>query len=276
MPPIPPPAMAIFILGEACGTGRKLARSGLILKPEPPQFRAGIARGRFFPTIAITNLPNSKGYDLWSATYDRYPNPTVAMDERHFPPRWRHLEGGRVLEVGCGTGRHTAKLAAQGNEVTGIDLSAGMLAAAREKLRGFPRVRLLQGDILTVAGLEDGAFDALVAALVLEHLRDLAGFFGRARSILRPGGEAHFSEIHPARASQGVLAHFKTEGGEQVDLDSIPHPEGAIEGAARAAGFALADVQDALGDEELAGLNPKWSRYAGIPMIRMWRFERLG
>jgi hypothetical protein len=36
-------------------------------------------------------IASREGYDLWSDTCDRYPNPTVAVDDRHFPAQWRHL-----------------------------------------------------------------------------------------------------------------------------------------------------------------------------------------
>jgi malonyl-CoA O-methyltransferase len=223
-----------------------------------------------------TPIGNRAGYDLWSSAYDRYPNPTVAMDERHFPRRWAHLRGRRVLEIGCGTGRHTVKLAGQGNRVTGMDLSPGMLQIAREKLAGFPDVILFEGDFLAGKPLCRGPFDALVAALVLEHLRDLPAFFAEARRLLVPSGELHVSEIHPARTAAGILAHFKTDDGRQFDLDSVPHAEGAIEKAAAEAGFRLWDTEDARGDPELAAINPKWARYDGLPMIRMWCWRAAG
>jgi len=60
--------------------------------------------------------------------------------------------GGRVLELGCGTGRVLVPIAAAGLEVVGLDLSEAMLAKCREKLRAQPaeaqrRARLLRGDM---------------------------------------------------------------------------------------------------------------------------------
>jgi SAM-dependent methyltransferase len=218
-----------------------------------------------------SRIANREGYDLWSADYDEYPNPTVALDDRCFPPLWRSLTGSRVLEVGCGTGRHTVRLAAQGNQVTGIDLSPGMLAVARAKLHGAPQIVLVQGDFMSLGILGNNTFDALVASLVVEHIRDLPSFFGLVRHLLRDGGEAYLSEVHPGRAAQGFLAHFKTSAGVEFELDSVPHPDGAIEAAAQAAGFAIVSRQDALGDEELSARYPKWARYLGVPMLTMWR-----
>jgi malonyl-CoA O-methyltransferase len=215
-------------------------------------------------------ISNRAGYDLWSTDYDLYPNPTLAIDERHFPTQWRHLAGRRILEVGCGTGRHSVKLAAQGNHVTGIDPSPGMLSIAKEKLKGFTDVRLIEADFLAADVSKLQFFDALVVALVLEHIRELPMFFSAARRVLNPGGELHVSEIHPLRAAQGVLAHFKTSEGNEFALESVPHPEGAIERAAEKEGFQLLGIRDALGDQTLAAMNPKWIKHLGNPMIRMW------
>jgi len=218
-------------------------------------------------------IANREGYDLWSSHYDAYPNPTVAMDERHFPAQWKHLAHRRVLEVGCGTGRHTLKLAKQGNDVLGLDLSPGMLAIAREKLKDCPEVRLIEADFLSTDLLKDRRFDAVVAALVLEHVKQLRAFFDAARRVLSEGGELHVSEIHPTRAAQGILAHFRTADGNEFGLESVPHPDGALETAAAEAGFQLVETRDAFGDQELANLNPKWVKHQGLPMVRMWSWK---
>jgi SAM-dependent methyltransferase len=219
-------------------------------------------------------IANRAGYDLWSAGYDTHPNSTVAADERDFPAQWRGLRGRRVLEVGCGTGRHTGKLAAQGNRVTGLDLSPGMLAVAREKLRDFPEVILREGDFLSGRLFEPQSFDAVVAALVLEHLRDLGAFFAEARRVLVAGGELHVSEIHPARSAGGTLAHFTAADGAVYDLDSVAHAAGAPERAAAAAGFELRAVRDAVGDAALAALHAPWAKHLGRPLVRMWHWTR--
>ena len=219
-------------------------------------------------------VPVKAGYDLWSKTYDAYPNPTVATDERHFPGQWSHLKGLRVIEVGCGTGRHTAKLLAQGNSVLGIDLSAGMLAAARAKLGPSGRLTLVEGDFLSLPRESLGTCDAVIAALVVEHVRDLDGFFRRVVEVLAPGGEVHLSEIHPGRSTRGILAHFRTEDGLEHHLDSVAHPEGAIEAAAERAGLEPVGLRDALGDDFLVSQNPKWGKHRGVPMIRMGRWRK--
>lgn len=216
-----------------------------------------------------TVTTNQAGYDRWSGFYDTYPNPTVAADDLAFPPLWAHLRGLDVLEIGCGTGRHTVRLAKAGNRVTGVDLSPGMLEQARTKLAGYP-VTLVQGDVMTGTALPGGPFDAALTALVIEHIGDLPGFFARVRGLLKPGGRFYISEIHPDRTAMGTFAHFKMESGEEVALAGYPHSAADVEQAAIAAGLTVVDSQDALGDAALAALNPKWERHQGKPMLKIW------
>jgi malonyl-CoA O-methyltransferase len=213
---------------------------------------------------------NIQGYNRWSGFYDSYPNPTVAMDELAFPPLWTGLSGQRVLEIGCGTGHHTAKLVKAGNVFTGIDQSAGMLSVAREKLG--PAVTLVEGDFLQIdAGA--GFFDAALAALVVEHIADLPAFFRHVAKMLRPRAGLYLSEIHPARTATDTFAHFKdADTGEEVALAGFPHTEPNMLDAAAAAGFGLVCKRDVVGDERLANLNPKWAKYQGQPMLQLWHF----
>ena len=216
---------------------------------------------------------NRAGYDLWSAQYDTYVNSTVAVDDLYFPHLWADVRDKDVLEVGCGTGRHTLRLAGQGNRVTAVDLSPGMLARAREKLIGYP-VQLLEGDIMR-DDIPMGMFDVALTALVLEHIGDLDTFFARIAGHLKPGGRFYMSEIHPDRIAAGTQANFITEDGRHVRLASFAHTAAAIETAARTAGLQIAHQKDIFGGEDLIGLNPDWARHLGRAMIRMWIFETI-
>lgn len=221
--------------------------------------------------------PNESAYDQWAETYDTGLNSTVASDDVGFPKFWEHLKSRRVLEIGVGTGRHTKRLLDLGNEVVGVDLSEGMLAKARERLGG-KSLRLLHGDIMVLPMNEltrDGLFDAAISALVLEHIADLDGFFGRVASCLNEGACFYVSEIHSVRSKAGRLAHFTNkETGETVWLDSRAHEESAVEEAARRQGFRVAGSSDILGPESLTKLNPDWQKYVGFPMVKVWELKR--
>jgi ubiquinone/menaquinone biosynthesis C-methylase UbiE len=78
-----------------------------------------------------------------------------------------HAEGGRGLDVGCGNGRHTELLADHVDDVVGLDASAELLAAARDRVPD--RTALLQGDA-TRLPLTDDCVDVGVYVATLHHL----------------------------------------------------------------------------------------------------------
>lgn len=90
------------------------------------------------------------------------------------------LAGKRVLDLGCGKGRFGSRLAEGGAEVVGIDLAAAMLAQAGGIDRARASARRLP--------FASGAFDAVVAVEVLEHVGAVGPVLREARRVLRPGG----------------------------------------------------------------------------------------
>jgi 2-polyprenyl-3-methyl-5-hydroxy-6-metoxy-1,4-benzoquinol methylase len=98
--------------------------------------------------------------------------------------------GVRCLELGCGTGEFTGRLAATRAEVVAVDLSEASAEVARERVRG--RAEVVVGNVETGEGI-DGDFDAVVGVSVLHHI-DLDACFAHTFSKLRPGGRFAFSE----------------------------------------------------------------------------------
>jgi SAM-dependent methyltransferase len=98
--------------------------------------------------------------------------------------------GSEVLELGCGSGTAAAALA-DGRSYTGVDLSAGQLAMARERV---PDLTYLRGDLTTIS-FPDEAFDAVVAFWVFNHVprAEQAPAFARIFRWLRPGGRLMLS-----------------------------------------------------------------------------------
>lgn len=100
----------------------------------------------------------------------------------------------RLLDVGCGAGNYTLRLLQElpGLNVTLIDLSEPMLARARERvtLAGAATIKTIQADINDLE-LPTAAFDVIVAAAVLHHLRDDSDWeavFAKLSASLAPGG----------------------------------------------------------------------------------------
>jgi SAM-dependent methyltransferase len=128
----------------------------------------------------------ARGYDARLAA-----TPLLAVDllfcERHFP------QPGRLLDLGCGTGRLLLPFARRGYCVLGVDLSAEMLRVAAEKAAAAGlNVHLVRANLVELDGLSDGSFD--YAACLFSTLGMVAGAAARRRVVrhayrlLRPGG----------------------------------------------------------------------------------------
>ncbi len=118
------------------------------------------------------------------------------------------LAGATVLEVGCGTGNVLTRLLAERPaRLTGIDLSAEMLAPARSKLSHAVRtgsVALLEGDAtIALADIAAASIDVLVISNVLYALPERASFWSRAERVLAPAGRVVVS--NPDRAGFGPV-----------------------------------------------------------------------
>lgn len=99
----------------------------------------------------------------------------------------RAFAGRRVLDAGCGKGRHLRLAAAWGaSEVVGVDLGPAIDVAARNTA-DLANVHVVQGD-LTRPPLRDGSFDLVYSVGVLHHLRQPAIGFRALARLVAPGG----------------------------------------------------------------------------------------
>jgi SAM-dependent methyltransferase len=102
--------------------------------------------------------------------------------------------GDRVLDLGCGFGRHAFAAAARGAEVVAVDRAQvevdQVRAAWTELRRSAPEgadVTALRADLLTLP-FADGAFDVVIAAEVLEHIPGDEAAMAEIARVVRPGG----------------------------------------------------------------------------------------
>ncbi len=208
-----------------------------------------------------------EGYDRWAAVYDHDANPLPALEDPHVREAVGDPRGLSVLDLGCGTGRHTAWLACAGARVTAVDFSPEMLAEARRKSEGAD-VRFLVHDLHEPLPLPGGAFDLVVSGLVLEHLRDPGGFFAEIRRVLRPSGRAVVSAMHPAMFLRGSQARFTDPAsGEVVQPGSLPHQLGEFVLAIVRAGLTLEGIGEHAPDPRFVARYPRAEKYLEWPML---------
>ena len=128
------------------------------------------------------------------------------------------LQGARVLDLGCGTGRDVyalAQLVGESGEVVGVDMTANQLEVARrhqewhrEKF-GFAKsnVRFFDGYIerLDELDLEPGSFDVIVSNCVVNLATDKAAVLDGVHRLLKKGGEFYFSDVYADRRVPEIL-----------------------------------------------------------------------
>jgi ubiquinone/menaquinone biosynthesis C-methylase UbiE len=102
-----------------------------------------------------------------------------------------------AIDCGCGEGRASRALRAQGHRVTGVDSSATLVRLARQAdTDGDYRV----GDVCELA-FEDGSADLVVSFMVLQDVADHARAIAETSRVLRSGGVFCFAIVHPVMSA---------------------------------------------------------------------------
>jgi ubiquinone/menaquinone biosynthesis C-methylase UbiE len=204
-----------------------------------------------------------EGYDLWAETYDETPNPVVEMDARYTLDVLAPKPGERILDAGGGTGRHLGPLLRARSNPMGVDFSRGMLEIAR---RNYPEVPLALADLQRSLPFENEHFDAVLCALIGEHLNELPLALGEMHRVLRAGGRLIFSVYHPEMAAAGKEANFERSGVE-YRLGAYRYSNTDYAHLFEDAGFEEPARHEFLGDERLVRSVPSATKLLGFPVL---------
>ncbi|MBP2280405.1 SAM-dependent methyltransferase [Psychrobacter sp. PL19] len=120
------------------------------------------------------------------------------------------LEGCRILDLGCGSGRDVyalAQLVGKTGQVVGVDMTDEQLAAAKQhqdyhsEKFGYDNVTFLHGYIekLDELNLEANSFDIIVSNCVINLSPDKSAVMASVQRLLKPGGEFYFSDVYADR-----------------------------------------------------------------------------
>ena len=127
-------------------------------------------------------------------------------------------KGSRVLDVGCGLGKTSCRLATElGCTVTGIDLMPKMVAQAKvtaKKAGVGDKVTFLEGDARKLP-FEDNTFDTVLVESVTIFVEDVAKAVAEYHRVAKPGGAVCDNEVCITRASAEALK------GDIKDLEAI-------------------------------------------------------
>lgn len=135
--------------------------------------------------------------------YGKTPRSTITHTES--PYIQRHLDevlrvsglrpGARILDAGCGMGRHSVLLAARGFEVEGLELSPDLLE--RMRLASPRPIPTYCADMADPPRELDNRYDGALGFFILHHVPDLKSAFAGVARVTRPGGVVVFIEPNP-------------------------------------------------------------------------------
>ncbi|MGH9211273.1 MAG: class I SAM-dependent methyltransferase [Acidimicrobiales bacterium] len=220
------------------------------------------------------------GYRSWSEHYDEPGNPIIAIEE---PVVWglldRHPQG-EALDAACGTGRHARYLAKLGYRVVGVDLTTEMLDRARANV---PTAAFAEADLRALP-IEDGRFDVVVSGLAFAHLADLDVGIAEVARVLRRGGQAVISVLHPFQAHLGWHAPFEDAEGHRGFVREHSHTHADYLAAFQSCGLQVRScVEPELSIEEARAKRRAFrhvpeataAAYVGLPGVLVWDVLKL-
>jgi demethylmenaquinone methyltransferase/2-methoxy-6-polyprenyl-1,4-benzoquinol methylase len=174
-------------------------------------------------------------------------------------------EGGRALDLACGTGsltRDLAKKTGLTGYVLGVDFSREMLRAAQA--RPAPNVEYRLGDATNLTDVSDSLFDAATIAYGARNIPDLDALFSEMARVVRPGGRVVCLEI--ARPKGRLSATFYRLWFDRV----VPRLGALVSGDAWAYSYLPESVKEFVAPGELAEImernglqNVTWRRLSG-------------
>ena len=215
-------------------------------------------------------------YRLWAPAYEAETAISHLEDEvvRALTPP---LDGLRLLDAGCGTGRRLIGTAAR--EAVGVDISPEMLDAGIGRGTVGDGVVTKTGDLRSLP-LPEGGFDVAWCRLAIGHLPDCRPVYGELARVTCTGGRVIVSDFHPAAYAAGHRRTFRA-GGAVHEVEHHVHDVPVQLEAAREAGLESVAVEAAyIGPSvrhfyDSAGRAGRYDDDLGLPVVLALSFRKV-
>ena len=206
------------------------------------------------------------------------------------------ISGLKILDLGCGEGGYSRKMAERGADVTAVDCSEmaidyAISAAEEEKLDITHLVR----NSNELYGIADHAFDIVLCAMMMMDVEDLNGTLKEISRVLKVQGKVFISILHPCFKPPIEHHWLKENGVPQVVVKNYFNPtewEGKIAGIEQPLiyrhktlsdyvkifaqnGFYISDMNEPIPTEEQTAKSPRIEWLTRIPMYLFMELRRL-
>ena len=219
-------------------------------------------------------------YDLWSDNYDSQPgNLMLDLDEIMFTRLLAHtnLKSKAVADIGCGTGRHWAKILKKApSELTGFDVSPGMLNKLKEK---FPEAKIHTITDNRFSTVTAHTYDVILSTLTVAHIEDIEEALKAWCRILKEKADIIITDFHPdalAFGGQRTFRHNKT----QIAVQNFVHKTETIKEILLKNGFYVVAEDEIKIDESVMHYYVEqnalyvYNKFKGLPIIYGIHFRR--
>lgn len=234
--------------------------------------------------MSEATAPIAHAYDEWAKSYDSDSNKTRDLEATAFDQKVLGTRRAVVLELGCGTGKNTVKLAhVATDKLIAMDFSAEMMRVAEAKVAALAGVTAARAfvlrDLMSTewSEVEAGSVDLITESLVLEHAshEQLGAIAVQCARALRPGGVVYLGEFHPMRQYSGAQATNRAIGNEGGRIKAFVHHLTDFLNAFKAAGLKLIDVDEFFDVQAAAAAaTDELLVRRGLPRILTLMFEK--
>lgn len=230
---------------------------------------------RYFSTHLLSQkeIPPKKAYDLWSENYDnQQDNLMLALDEEIFSDLLSEVSINNkiVLDIGCGTGRHWAKiLNANPKKIIGFDVSEGMLGILHKK---FPEAETYRLNNHRLDTMPDSFCDIMISTLTIAHIENVADAFEEWDRVLKAGADILITDYHPIALAKGAARTF-THSHKLISVQNHIHSLETIVALAKQLNWFKFSIKERYIDHSVRQFYekkealPVFNRFQGVPII---------
>jgi ubiquinone/menaquinone biosynthesis C-methylase UbiE len=213
-----------------------------------------------------------KAYERWAPVYPPTAhNPLMRAEQRSMLEVWPNVEGGRVLDLACGSGRYSHVLCkSNAAQVVALDFCLPMLT----QVAGASRVC---GSMMQLP-FQSGVFDAVISGLAVGHATDIRQWMSEVARVLRPAGILLYSDFHSEAIRAGMTRSFKDEDDVTRTVPHQVYDLSCQQDAMAAAGLTIETVRELrMGielNEAFPGSEGVYRKWYGVPVVLIVRARK--